>query len=108
MPAHENRITLWPCLDDKTDKTSFDKYCFYLDTWVVRKIVSHIFTVAIKEDIVDTNPCSQVRRLKVIHTRDITKAVGKKYSEHFSHCTVTGVRQEYDIRKIGVVHLVIY
>ena len=46
--------------------------------------------------------------MKVIHTRDITKAVGKKYSEHFSHCTVTGVRQEYDIRKIGVVHLVIY
>ena len=78
------------------------------DTWVARKIVSHIFTAAIKEDIVDTNPCSQVRRLKVIHTRDITKAVGKKYSEHFSHCTVTGVRQEYDIRKIGVVHLVIY
>lgn len=34
------------------------------------KFLSHIFTVAIKEDIVDTNPCSQVRRLKVIHTRD--------------------------------------
>lgn len=38
MPTHENRISLWPCLDDKTDNTSFDKYYFYQDTWVARKI----------------------------------------------------------------------
>ncbi|OQY99724.1 MAG: hypothetical protein B6D35_08610 [Candidatus Brocadia sp. UTAMX2] len=37
--AHaESRIALWPCLDDKTHETFFDKYYFYQDTWAARKI----------------------------------------------------------------------
>ena len=38
MPASESRINLWPCLDDKTNVTVFDKYYFYQDTWAARKI----------------------------------------------------------------------
>ena len=33
-------------------------------------ILSHIYTVAIKAGIVDKNPCQDVRRLKVIQTKD--------------------------------------
>ena len=38
MPGCESRISLWPCLDDKTPVTVFDKYYFYQDTWAARKI----------------------------------------------------------------------
>jgi len=38
MPASESRVNLWPCLDDKTNVTVFDKYYFYQDTWAARKI----------------------------------------------------------------------
>lgn len=34
----ESRITFWPCLDDKTHETFFDKHYFYQDTWAARKI----------------------------------------------------------------------
>lgn len=37
--AHaESRMTFWPCLEDKTHETFFDKYYFYQDTWAARKI----------------------------------------------------------------------
>ncbi len=38
MPGCESRSSLWPCLDDKTPVTVFDKYYFYQDTWTARKI----------------------------------------------------------------------
>lgn len=38
MPAYEDRISLWPCLDDNVQETPFDKYYFYQDTWTARKI----------------------------------------------------------------------
>lgn len=34
------------------------------------KFLSHIFTIAIQEDIVGTNPCKEIKRLKVAQTRD--------------------------------------
>lgn len=34
------------------------------------KFLSHIFTVAIKEGIIDKNPCKEVKRLKVTQTKD--------------------------------------
>ncbi|GAN35022.1 MULTISPECIES: tyrosine-type recombinase/integrase [Candidatus Brocadia] len=34
------------------------------------KFLSHIFTVAMKEGIVDKNPCKEVKRLKVAQTKD--------------------------------------
>ena len=33
-------------------------------------ILGHIFNTAIKSDIMDKNPCSQVKRLRVTQTRD--------------------------------------
>lgn len=39
IDAHaESRLALWPCLDDKTHETFFDKYYFYQDTWTARKV----------------------------------------------------------------------
>lgn len=34
------------------------------------KFLSHIFTIAIQEDIVDANPCKEIKRLKVSQARD--------------------------------------
>jgi SAM-dependent methyltransferase len=38
MPNREQKISLWPCLDDKTTVTQFDKYYFYQDTWAAGKV----------------------------------------------------------------------
>lgn len=35
----ESRIAFWPCLDDKTEVTSLDRYYFYQDTWTASKIL---------------------------------------------------------------------
>jgi SAM-dependent methyltransferase len=36
--GHEERINLFPCLDDGTSETPLDKHYFYQDTWAARKI----------------------------------------------------------------------
>jgi hypothetical protein len=40
MPAHEDRISLWPCLDKGVPETPLDKYYFYQDTWAAGKIIT--------------------------------------------------------------------
>lgn len=34
----ESHLTLWPCLDDNTHETFFDKHYFYQDTWAACRI----------------------------------------------------------------------
>lgn len=38
MTFHEERICLYPCLNDSVSETPIDKFYFYQDTWTARKI----------------------------------------------------------------------